>query len=157
MPTKLRAARVYTTYYARIAAQIRRVCGHSVGVAHVGGTALKPPVGKGDLDIYVAYRGWNERRRLKVALDRFLGRPGNVTKGRIRYNTAIRGVSVEVQLADERAFRRAVMLRDYLRSHPRKAARYARMVQAIRSVALKRVSRIKERFGEMAEKAIRVW
>lgn len=155
MATKLRAARVYATYYSIIAAQIRRVCGHSTKIAHVGGTALKPPIGKGDLDIYMAYEGRNDRRRMKQALDRALGRSGNVTRGRVRYNAAIRGVSVEVQLTDERAFRQAVILRDYLRVHPRKAAQYVRRVRAIRDPARERVGRIKERFGEMAERATR--
>ncbi|MBI4415211.1 MAG: GrpB family protein [Candidatus Kerfeldbacteria bacterium] len=153
--TKLLPSTKYRQMFLVMYHTIRRVVGPAVRIEHVGGTSLKKPSGKGDIDIYVEYTSSAERRRIENRLQTLFGKPAKRTKGRTRFSDFFRGVEVELQLSDTLAIDTAAALRNYLNDYPGEAKKYARQVARMRKSYLARMYKLKSSYAKKAVKEMK--
>ncbi len=149
---KLLPKEIYARIHTVVEIKIRKVAGKDATIEHIGGTSLKKPAGKGDIDIYVAYQSKQDLKRLEPLLTKALGKPGKITKDRIRYGLVVEGIDVEVQLISQQATNAAMALRDYLNSNPKEAKAYADYIAIMRKDYLAQMFEFKRGFTEKALK-----
>jgi GrpB-like predicted nucleotidyltransferase (UPF0157 family) len=145
----LKSSATYKKFFNSIKSKIIKASKYSV-VEHVGGTSLKTPTGKGDVDIYVGYKNQTHKKELQTILTTLFGKPAKVTLDRARYNLYMDGVEIEIQLASGASLQRAVALRDYLNGNSVAAKQYASSIMKLRQQFLKDMFKVKSTFTEKA-------
>src|SRR5262249_22036404 len=131
-------------------AKIQKATQKDAIIEHVGGTSLKKPSGKGDIDIYIAYTNKNSRKEMESVLTKLIGKPGKITTNRTRYNIIIDGIAVEIQLTNESSLGAAVALRNYLNKHSNEAKSYAKSAAKMRKDFLDKMFKLKSSFTQKA-------
>jgi GrpB-like predicted nucleotidyltransferase (UPF0157 family) len=146
----LKPKRTYKAIFNFVSDQIRKTVRPDLRIEHVGGTALKSPMGKGDVDIYVVYDDKKDMKNLQKILTNLFGKPVKIHEKRIRFNFYKDGVEVELQLASKEETDIAAGLRDYLVKYPRQAEIYAHGVAKIRENFRESMSDFKKKFAQKA-------
>ena len=75
----LQTRKQYRSIFVLILKKIRSKVGDMVPIEHVGGTSLQQPSGKGDLDVYIGYKGTAERKIIERQLESIFGKPAKRT------------------------------------------------------------------------------
>ena len=148
--TRLKSHKFYRDIFLAVEKKIIRKY-HAAKVSHVGGTSLKLPSGKGDVDVYVLYNSSQERNRLRIILTKLFGVPAKITKDRIRYNFYTKGVEVELQLVNQKQYDAAINLSEYLNQYPSESKKYAASVNKLRQKFLQDMYYIKSNFVRRAK------
>jgi GrpB-like predicted nucleotidyltransferase (UPF0157 family) len=151
----LRSKEEYASLFSGVAERIRGASGEDTYMEHVGATALASPVGKGDIDIYIPHKDEEQKQHLLRALESLYGQPANSTPDRVRFNSYVDGVEVEIQLVIPELCAEAVVFRDFLASFPEEARIYAEEVAALRSAFRTDLRRIKQSYVQKALDATR--
>lgn len=148
--TDLKPKATYIKIFKQIKDKISEAGLKDILIEHVGGTALKTPSGKGDIDIYIAYINKKDKKEISAILNKIIGKPGKITPERVRYNLVIEGIDVEIQLTNQKSLDTAVALRDYLNKYPKEAKKYAQTVAKMRKEFLENMFKLKEDFAQKA-------
>jgi GrpB-like predicted nucleotidyltransferase (UPF0157 family) len=148
----LKSKRIYAAIYKNIAYEIRTGAHEDLRIEHVGGTSLKTPSGKGDVDIYVVYNNKKHMRALQKVITQLYGKPAKIHTERIRFNLYRDGVEVEIQVASAEETNIAVALRDYLKSNSSEAEAYTEGITKLRQAFLKKMFTFKKRFAQKASR-----
>lgn len=146
----LKSRTVYTRIFGGIKKQIKDATFSDIKIEHVGGTSLRVPAGKGDIDIYLAYNDEREKKSLQSILKKLFGKPAKITDPRIRFNFFVDGVEVELQLIDKKSLEAAVTLRNYLNANRLEAKRYAKSIAELRKDSREKMFKIKADFTRKA-------
>jgi GrpB-like predicted nucleotidyltransferase (UPF0157 family) len=145
----LKSTATYKKIFAIVKAKITKAR-KGVIVEHVGGTSLKKPLGKGDVDVYVSFANKANQKELQKVLTKLFGKPGKITPNRVRYSLYVDGVEVEIQLTTPEQLKAAVALRNYLDAHPLVAKQYADSILKLRTQFLAKQFKLKADFVQKA-------
>lgn len=148
----LQTEKMYHSLFLAILRKIRSKVSMTVPIEHVGGTSLKKPSGKGDIDVSIGYKNQAERKRIEGQLVSIFGKPAKRRSDRTRFNYFLQGVEIEIQLSDMMRLNTAVALREYLNTYPSEAKRYAQGIAELRKKFLGRMYVLKSSFSKRALK-----
>lgn len=115
--------------------RIKKILGNNDLIEHVGSTAVSGLGGKGIIDIFIA----TEKNQMKVLSEKLQGlsyeyRPQADLDERLFHKISlpdpieeVRTYHVHVTFPESQEWIKAIKLRDYLRSHPEDAQKYAQV------------------------------